>query len=111
MPPATIDEDYTPGAKVVGDDGLLYHASGTSFAAPYVAGVGSLTGYGALNVGAALEATPEFFIEASIAGVTLAPNGESVTMVGTAEAHRFAGAVIEPGRGEAPTQWQTVGQL
>ena len=34
--------DYTPGDWFVGDDALLYRASGTSFAAPLVTGVASL---------------------------------------------------------------------
>ncbi len=35
-------KDYQPGANVIGRDRLLYHTSGTSFAAPYVSGVASL---------------------------------------------------------------------
>ena len=36
------DEDYEPGTNFVGDDQLYYRATGTSFAAPIVAGVASL---------------------------------------------------------------------
>ncbi len=36
------DKTYKPGANIVGRDGLYYHLSGTSFSAPFVAGVASL---------------------------------------------------------------------
>ncbi len=36
------DKTYEPGANIVGRDGLYYHLSGTSFSAPFVAGVASL---------------------------------------------------------------------
>ncbi len=35
-------KDYKPGTNVIGRERLLYYASGTSFAAPYVTGVASL---------------------------------------------------------------------
>jgi subtilisin family serine protease len=142
-PMALVDDKYTALANVVGEDGLLYHATGTSFAAPYVAGVASLllslddaltaqqvermllhtatdietpgidalTGYGALNARAALDARPDFFIDATITGVALAPAGDAVQVLGTADADRFTRAVIELGEGENPTAWQSVGKL
>lgn len=36
------DKNYAPGGNIVGNEKLLYHATGTSFAAPYVAGVASM---------------------------------------------------------------------
>lgn len=142
-PMALVDDKYTALANVVGEDGLLYHATGTSFAAPYVAGVASLllslddaltaqqvermllytatdietpgvdalTGYGALNARAALDARPDFFIDATISGVALAPGGDAVQVLGTADADRFTRAVIELGEGDNPTAWQSVGKL
>lgn len=41
-PMAFVDENYVAGSHVVGEEGMLYHATGTSFAAPHVAGVASL---------------------------------------------------------------------
>lgn len=37
-----VEDDYPMGRNIVGDDKLLYHATGTSFAAPFVSGVASL---------------------------------------------------------------------
>lgn len=37
-----VEDDYPMGRNIVGDDRLLYHATGTSFAAPFVSGVASL---------------------------------------------------------------------
>jgi len=37
-----VDDDYPRGRNVIGEDRMLYYASGTSFAAPFVAGVASL---------------------------------------------------------------------
>jgi subtilisin family serine protease len=39
---ALYDKAYKPGANVVGQDGMHYRLSGTSFAAPFVSGVASL---------------------------------------------------------------------
>ncbi|GJL82223.1 MAG: hypothetical protein DHS20C01_18570 [marine bacterium B5-7] len=36
------DDNYSPGSNIVGPERILYHATGTSFAAPHVAGVASL---------------------------------------------------------------------
>ncbi|MDX1736360.1 MAG: S8 family serine peptidase, partial [Halioglobus sp.] len=41
-PLALVDDDYEAGANVRGEQGHLYVTSGTSFAAPHVAGVASL---------------------------------------------------------------------
>ncbi|MAT95446.1 MAG: hypothetical protein CME59_23000 [Halioglobus sp.] len=41
-PLAFASADYQPGDNIVGDRRILYHVSGTSFAAPFVAGVASL---------------------------------------------------------------------
>ncbi len=37
-----VEDDYPLGRNIVGNDGQLYYASGTSFAAPFVSGVASL---------------------------------------------------------------------
>lgn len=39
---AIYDRKYKPGSNIVGEDRMYYRLSGTSFAAPYVAGVASL---------------------------------------------------------------------
>jgi subtilisin family serine protease len=39
---ALYDKTYAPGANFVGEDRMYYRLSGTSFAAPFVAGVASL---------------------------------------------------------------------
>lgn len=137
------DKEYTLGSHVVGKERFLYQATGTSFAAPFVAGaaslvrslqpeltaeqvrrkllqsaidietlgVDSLTGYGLLNVRAALDNTADFFIEAAIAGAR--PNQESgelkVQFIGTADANQFKSATLELGEGEAPKRWRRLG--
>ena len=134
--------DYKPGAHFVGEKAHYYRVSGTSFAAPFVAGTAALilsqdqkldaqsvkrmivhsardiglpgvdpdTGYGLLDVKAALEASPRFFVEAEIAGIA-ARQADGVTVVrvsGTADSDRFARAWIEIGAGEDPSEWKRV---
>lgn len=135
-----IDEEYEPGANILGTDRHYYRLSGTSFAAPYVAGVASLlfslrpeltaaqvkrmilnsardidvpgldqnTGWGLLNAAAALQADPEFFVEARIENVAVASvDGKTVVRVtGTTDADRFRRSWMEIGAGEDPDKWK-----
>lgn len=137
--------DYTAESAFVGDDRRYYRASGTSFAAPIVAGVAALvlakhpdlsadqvmrvlkqsardvetpgvdhfTGYGVVDARAALEADPDFFIEAAIAGVGVANrDGEQVLLVnGSMDSDRFRRATVSIGKGEDPSAWDEVAQL
>lgn len=75
-----------------------------------VPGVDRYTGYGLLNAVAALGASPDFFVEAAIAGVAAAQkDGRTVVQVtGTADADDLKAAWIEIGPGETPTQWKKV---
>ncbi|HEY7739770.1 MAG TPA: S8 family serine peptidase [Steroidobacteraceae bacterium] len=134
--------NYLRGENVVGGDAGYIRASGTSFAAPLVAGAASLllaanpslsaaqvermllhsardietpgvdhlTGYGRLDVAAALRADPAFFLDAAIARVEVAnaARGPVARVIGTADAEQFAGARIEIGAGESPSAWKPV---
>jgi subtilisin family serine protease len=73
-------------------------------------GVNPETGYGILDVKAALTADPRYFVEADIAEVSAQKTdaGVMVRVSGTADADRFASAWIEIGRGESPTEWRRI---
>jgi len=135
-------DGYTPGRNFVGPQAHHYRANGTSFAAPFVAGVASLilsrnpgldarsvrrmivqsardiglpgvdqeTGYGLLDLRAALAADPRTFVDARIAGVAVErrDGGVFVRVTGTADADRLATARIELGQGESPSTWRSV---
>tara|TARA_R110002049_G_scaffold309027_1_gene516018 strand:+ start:486 stop:3188 length:2703 start_codon:yes stop_codon:yes gene_type:complete len=141
-PMALVDETYERGANFRGEQAKLYVSSGTSFAAPFVAGAASLllavnpeltapqvrnmllqsaadvgvpgidplTGFGRLNVAAALQADPDFFVTARITGIASERRDGAVfvTVTGSADADRFASARVELGEGDAPTRWQPV---
>jgi len=68
------------------------------------------TGYGLLDVEAALAADPEFFIEAQISGVEVVQEaGKTVLRVnGSATANKLKQAWIEAGKGESPTEWKKI---
>lgn len=70
------------------------------------------TGYGLLDVRAALARDPRFFVEAKISGVRVASaGGQTVVEVsGTADADRFHAARLEVGAGAEPRGWTPVGQ-
>ncbi len=74
------------------------------------AGVNPETGYGILDVKAALAADPRFFIDVDIADVSAqkTAGGVFVRVNGIADADRFASAWIEIGRGESPTEWRRI---
>jgi subtilisin family serine protease len=131
---------YQSGDNVVGDDLAYYRATGTSFAAPLVAGVASLllaahpdlgaadagrmilqtaadigtpgldqlTGYGLLDAQAALAATPEFFVDARIASVSVVQRNRQprLQVIGTSDADQLADAWLELGQGTDPTDWR-----
>ena len=75
---------------------------------PGSVGVNPETGYGILDVKAALAADPSFFVDVEIAEVSAqkTDGGVFVRVNGTADADRFASAWIEIGRGESPTEWR-----
>ncbi|MEQ9462804.1 MAG: S8 family serine peptidase, partial [Haliea sp.] len=139
-PMALIDDAYESAANIRGEDASLYVSSGTSFAAPFVAGAASLlfainpeltgpqvrnmllqsaadigapgidtlTGFGRLDVAAALAADPDFFVTGNITGIASQRRDGAVfvTVMGSADADRFATARVEIGQGDDPTGWQ-----
>ncbi len=72
-----------------------------------------LTGYGLLDVSAALQAEPEFFIDARIANVQVVQRDgkPSLQLLGTADADKFKGASVKYGAGEAPASWREAGKI
>jgi hypothetical protein len=67
-------------------------------------------GYGMLDADAALKADPAFFVDGSIASLSVVhANGrQAVRVTGTANADRFRSAWVEVGAGESPTEWKKV---
>tara|TARA_R110000850_G_scaffold183462_1_gene309036 strand:+ start:12235 stop:13650 length:1416 start_codon:yes stop_codon:yes gene_type:complete len=76
------------------------------------AGGDQFTGYGALDIGAALAADPNASIVAEISGVRVVqgPNGPAAEMIGTATSDRLESYIIEIGQGETPSSWKQVAQ-
>ena len=72
-----------------------------------------LTGYGLLDVSAALQAEPEFFIDARIANVQVVQRDgkPSLQLLGTADADKFKRASVKYGAGEAPASWREAGKI
>jgi subtilisin family serine protease len=136
-------KNYKPGTAVVGEK--YYRVTGSSFAAPMVAGAASLilsarpnltgpqvirlleqtahevggigmdqfTGYGLIDVDAALKADPNVFVEAGIKGVAVTNvKGRTVVRVsGTANADRLKEAYIEIGVGDQPSGWKRAARV
>jgi subtilisin family serine protease len=132
---------YEDAAAYVGEDNRYYRASGTSFAAPIVAGAASLlltqrpelsaeevrqillnsardvgspgidqyTGYGLLDVTAALTSDAGFIL-ALIDRVEVVSTdaGTQVRVFGTADATNFSSATLDLGQGENPDQWTQI---
>jgi subtilisin family serine protease len=75
-------------------------------------GTNQFSGYGLLDIEAAVKADPDFFIEAGIAGVSVAQvaGRQMVRVSGTANADRMKQAQIEIGQGDDPKQWKKVGR-
>lgn len=73
-------------------------------------GVDRETGYGLLDVRAALVADPRFFVTPAIHGIDVVqkPDGMYVRMTGTADADHFLTARVEYAAGENPTTWQPI---
>ena len=69
------------------------------------------TGYGVVDARAALEADPEFFVDAAILLVRRMEDDEQVfvQVFGSADANQFGRAWLEIGAGEDPSHWITVG--
>ncbi len=76
-------------------------------------GTDQYTGYGLVNLRAALAADPEFFVAAGIDRVEVVMDGQTsvVRVYGTAAADRFDGAELQIGRGQDPTDWQPLGRI
>jgi subtilisin family serine protease len=135
--------NYKPEENFVGQARRLYRATGTSFAAPLVAGAASLlwsrdpnltieqvkrmllesaddievpgwdqyTGAGELNIAKALQADPNYFLDAKVTKVQpVRQGGQTVIQVeGTADGSHLKGYTVQLGQGENPAQWKTVG--
>jgi subtilisin family serine protease len=135
--------NYKPEENFVGQGRQLYRATGTSFAAPLVAGAASLlwsrdpnltieqvkrmllqsaddievpgwdqyTGAGELNIANALQADPNYYLDAKVTKVQpVRQGGQTVIQVeGTADGSHFKGYTLQLGQGENPAQWKTVG--
>jgi subtilisin family serine protease len=134
--------DYVAGAGFMGPRAQTYRSTGTSFAAPYVAGLAAellahtptlsaqevhrlivhsatdinipgadlTSGYGLIDMSAALRADPEYFIIASLKGIAITrdASGIGVKIEGRADADQFRSAKLSIGRGASPTKWSTV---
>ncbi len=75
-----------------------------------VQGVDQYSGYGLVNAAAALDASPEFFIQSVIERVEVAQGekGPVVQVFGTADADLFQKATIAIGAGDDPSEWKDV---
>ena len=73
-------------------------------------GIDNFTGYGLLDAVAALKASPGYFVESRIAGVKVVRKGgrPRLELIGTADADKFAGAIVQIGKGDAPDKWLSV---
>jgi subtilisin family serine protease len=75
-----------------------------------VPGVDQYSGFGLVNAAAALESSPEFFIQSLIERVEVAQgeSGPVVQVFGTADADLFQKATIAIGAGDDPVSWKDV---
>jgi hypothetical protein len=73
-------------------------------------GTNQFSGYGLLDIQAALTADPNAFAEAAISGVSVAQAGGRtvVRVTGTANADRLKEAHIEIGAGDTPEKWTAI---
>ena len=73
-------------------------------------GVNQFSGYGLLNIAAALAADPNVYVEAAITGVSAVQvRGRTMLRVtGTADGDSLKEARIDIGRGDNPVRWTTV---
>jgi len=76
-------------------------------------GIDNYTGYGLLDVEAALAADPEFDVESRIKGVEIIQlNGKPVLrLMGTADASEFDSASLVLGKGKTPEKWLRIKKL
>ncbi|MEO1028355.1 MAG: S8 family peptidase [Pseudomonadota bacterium] len=74
-------------------------------------GIDQYTGYGLVDIDAALAADKGFFIDAAIDDVQIVADagGQAVEVLGTANADRLLSADLFLGPGEEPTDWKPVG--
>ncbi len=133
------DPDYKPGSNILGEADTLYHLSGTSFAAPHVAGVASLLF--SINPDLTAEQVKRMILQSARdigtpgtdrltgygeldAAAALAADpefyvdavidgvevvGSSLRINGTAAADKLKSAWIELGEGENPDDFERVG--
>lgn len=75
-----------------------------------VTGVDQHTGYGLLDARRAMQASPNYFVEARIVGMSvIQKDGKTFVQVnGVATADRFKQAWLELGEGEDPSSWKKV---
>ena len=72
-------------------------------------GVDNYTGYGLLDVEAALQADPDYFVESRIHGVEVVGEGApALRVIATVDANDLEGAVLMLGAGDAPEKWLKV---
>jgi uncharacterized membrane protein YgcG len=73
-------------------------------------GTNQFSGYGLLDIAAALAADPDAYAEAAITGVSVvqAQGRTMVRVLGTATADKLADAHLEIGAGRNPTKWKPV---
>ncbi len=73
-------------------------------------GVNQFSGYGLLDIAAALTADPDAYVEAAITGVSAVKVGgrTMLRVTGTAAADILKEAHIDIGRGDNPDRWTTV---
>ena len=77
-----------------------------------IPGRDQFTGYGLLDARAALNADPDYFVEAEIGvvGVVQKDGKQLVQIKGTANANKFKEAWLELGAGESPSKWKKIGK-
>jgi hypothetical protein len=75
-----------------------------------VPGRDQYTGHGLLNARAALEADPDFYLDAAVSAVKASKTkkGTMIQVMGTADADKLKKAWVEIGAGEEPTRWAEV---
>jgi hypothetical protein len=76
-------------------------------------GVDRYTGYGLLDAAASLAADPRSYVVAHVSGIAAGQvDGKQAAIVkGSAGAYRMKSAVIEIGKGDAPSQWQKMADV
>lgn len=76
-------------------------------------GIDQFSGFGLLDARAALSASADYFIDATIAtvGVTNAGGEQALNVIGTASANRFKSAVLQLGAGDEPASFKEIATM